>query len=192
MDISNAQTQSLNSHAWICLVSLARLVLSVSGSLLLVANLDLTIVPGTLEDFSIKFRTDEGNWDIVANNTPVFFLRDPAKFPHFIHTQKRHPSTHLTHIDDSTVFGDYLSQNPESIHQVMVLFGDRGIPDSWRFMQGYVGHTMKMTNKDNEWIYVQIHLKNQQGPVRIITQEDSAKHSADHLTKDLYEAIDGG
>lgn len=142
--------------------------------------------------FSIKFRTDEGNWDIVANNTPVFFLRDPAKFPHFIHTQKRHPSTHLTHMNDSTVFWDYLSQNPESVHQVMVLFGDRGIPDSWRFMQGYYGHTMKLINKDNEWIYVQIHLKNQQGPVKFITQEDSAKHSADHSTKDLYEAIEKG
>lgn len=79
--------------------------------------------------FSVKFRTEEGNWDNVANNTPVFFLRDPAKFPHFIHTQKRDPSNHLTHADDSTMFWDYLSQNPESIHQVMILMGDRGIPD---------------------------------------------------------------
>jgi catalase len=70
--------------------------------------------------FSVKSKTDEGNWDLVANNTPVFFLRDPAKFPHFIHTQKRDPSTHLTHADDSTAFWDYLSQNPESVHQVMV------------------------------------------------------------------------
>lgn len=75
--------------------------------------------------FSIKFRTPEGNFDWVANNTPVFFLRDPAKFPHFIHTQKRDPETHLTGADDSTNFWDYLSQNPESIHQVMILMGDR-------------------------------------------------------------------
>jgi len=70
--------------------------------------------------FSVKFKTSEGNWDFVANNTPVFFLRDPAKFPHFIHTQKRNPATHLGGDDDSTMFWDYLSQNPESIHQVMV------------------------------------------------------------------------
>jgi catalase len=66
--------------------------------------------------FSVKFRTDEGSWDLVANNTPVFFLRDPAKFPHLIHTQKRDPATHLIGVDDSTVFWDYLSQNPESVH----------------------------------------------------------------------------
>jgi catalase len=102
--------------------------------------------------FSVKFKTNEGNWDFVANvsliakmkqkdarahrsqNTPVFFLRDPAKFPHFIHTQKRDPSTHLTHADDATAFWDYLSQNPESIHQVMILMGDRGIPGLSSFL----------------------------------------------------------
>ena len=141
--------------------------------------------------FSAKFRTEEGNWDIVANNTPVFFLRDPAKFPHFIHTQKRDPSTHLTHADDSTAFWDYLSQNPESIHQVMVLMGDRGIPDGYRFMHGYSGHTMKFVNKDNEWVYVQIHFKSQQG-TKFITQEDSASKSPDYSQKDLFEAIQRG
>ena len=74
--------------------------------------------------FAVELRTDEGNWDIVANNTPLVFLRDPGKFLHFIHTQTRDPSTHLTHADDSTVFWDYLLQNPESIHQVMVLMGN--------------------------------------------------------------------
>ncbi|KAK6068280.1 peroxisomal catalase [Seiridium cupressi] len=141
--------------------------------------------------FSVKFRTDEGNWDIVANNTPVFFLRDPAKFPHFIHTQKRDPSTHLTHADDSTMFWDYLSQNPESIHQVMILMGDRGIPDGYRFMHGYSGHTLKLVNKDGDWIYTQLHFKSQQG-VKFITQEDSANYSPDYSQKDLYEAIQRG
>ena len=141
--------------------------------------------------FSVKFRTQEGNWDVVANNTPVFFLRDPAKFPHFIHTQKRHPATHLTHADDSTVFWDYLSQNPESIHQVMILMGDRGIPDGWRFMHGYYGHTLKLVNKAGDWVYTQIHLKSQQG-VKFVTQEDSFSYGPDYAQKDLYEAIEKG
>jgi catalase len=141
--------------------------------------------------FSVKFRTAEGNWDLVANNTPVFFLRDPAKFPHFIHTQKRDPATHLTHADDSTMFWDYLSQNPESIHQVMVLMGDRGIPDGWRFMHGYSGHTLKLVNKGGEWVYCQVHVKSMQG-TKFVTQEDSANYSPDYSQKDLFEAIDKG
>ncbi|KAL9127151.1 MAG: hypothetical protein Q9217_003921 [Psora testacea] len=141
--------------------------------------------------FSVKFRTDEGNWDHVANNTPVFFLRDPAKFPHFIHTQKRHPATHLTGADDSTMFWDYLSQNPESIHQVMILMGDRGIPDGWRFMHGYSGHTIKLVNKAGDWVYAQMHMKSKQG-TRFITQEDSANYSPDYAQKDLYNAIEKG
>lgn len=141
--------------------------------------------------FSVKFRTEEGNWDMVANNTPVFFLRDPAKFPHFIHTQKRDPSTHLTHADDSTMFWDYLSQNPESIHQVMILMGDRGIPDGYRFMHGYAGHTLKFVNKEGKWVYAQVHMKSLQG-TKFITQEDSADKSPDYSQKDLYEAIQRG
>jgi catalase len=141
--------------------------------------------------FSVKMRTEEGNWDIVANNTPVFFLRDPAKFPHFIHTQKRDPQTHLTHADDSTAFWDYLSQNPESIHQLMILMGDRGIPDGYRFMHGYLGHTIKLVNKKNEWVYCQLHMKSMQG-IKFITQEESAKHSPDYSGKDLFEAIERG
>lgn len=141
--------------------------------------------------FSVKFRTEEGNFDMVANNTPVFFLRDPAKFPYFIHTQKRHPSTHLTHADDSTVFWDYLSQNPESVHQVMILMGDRGIPDGWRKMHGYSGHTLKLVNKKGEWVYAQMHMKSKQG-TGFITQEDSANYSPDYAQKDLYDAIEKG
>jgi catalase len=141
--------------------------------------------------FSVKLRTEEGNWDMVFNNTPVFFLRDPAKFPHFIHTQKRDPATHLTHADDSTMFWDYLSQNPESVHQVMVLMGDRGIPDGYRHMHGYSGHTFKLVNKNNEWVYAQIHMKSKQG-IKFITQEDSANYGPDYSQKDLYFAIEEG
>ncbi|KAK3114653.1 hypothetical protein LTR53_006823 [Teratosphaeriaceae sp. CCFEE 6253] len=141
--------------------------------------------------FSVKFRTEEGNWDMVANNTPVFFLRDPAKFPHFIHTQKRDPSTHLTHADDSTWFWDYLSQNPESVHQVMILMGDRGIPDGWRKMHGYAGHTLKLVNKNGDWVYAQMHMKSKQG-TDFITQADSANYSPDYSQKDLYNAIEKG
>lgn len=141
--------------------------------------------------FSVKFRTEEGNWDMVANNTPVFFLRDPAKFPHFIHTQKRDPATHLTGSDDSTMFWDYLSQNPESVHQVMILMGDRGIPDGYRFMHGYAGHTMKLINKAGDWVYMQMHFKSKQG-TKFITQENSANYSPDHSQKDLFEAIQRG
>lgn len=141
--------------------------------------------------FSVKFRTDEGNWDMVANNTPVFFLRDPAKFPHFIHTQKRDPSTHLTHADDSTMFWDYLSQNPESVHQVLILMGDRGIPDGYRFMHGYSGHTFKLVNNAGDWVYAQMHMKSDQG-TKFITQEDSLTKSPDYSQKDLYEAIERG
>ena len=141
--------------------------------------------------FSVKFRTEEGNWDNVANNTPVFFLRDPAKFPHFIHTQKRDPSTHLTHADDSTAFWDYASQNPESAHQFMILMGDRGIPDGWRFMHGYTGHTVKLVNKAGDWVYAQIHMKSKQG-TKFITQEDSFNYGPDYAQKDLYTAIEKG
>ena len=141
--------------------------------------------------FSVKFRTEDGNWDMVANNTPVFFLRDPAKFPHFIHTQKRHPATHLTHADDSTIFWDYLSQNPESVHQVMILMGDRGIPKGYRFMNGYAGHTLKLVNKNGEWVYGQMHMKSNQGN-QFVTQQDSFNYSPDFSQKDLFEAIEKG
>jgi len=140
--------------------------------------------------FAIKIRTDDGNLDWVFNNTPVFFLRDPAKFPHFIHTQKRDPQTHLKDADMTWVshrlnvvlawsrnqsatniayawspgaysvfVQDYLSQNPESIHQVLILFSDRGTPDGYHNMHGYSGHTFKFVRDDGDWVYVQIHLR---------------------------------
>jgi len=144
--------------------------------------------------FSVKLKTREGNMDWVFNNTPIFFLRDPAKFPRFIHTQKRDPQTHLGGGADSTMFWDYLSNNPESVHQVMWLMGDRGIPDGYRKMQGYSGHTFKMINKAGEWVYCQIHMLSQQG-VEFLTQEkgtELAGSAPDYATQDLFEAIDKG
>src|SRR5512145_2090680 len=88
--------------------------------------------------FAVKFYTEEGNYDMVGNNTPVFFIRDAMKFPDFIHTQKRNPATHLK---DPDMFWDFLSLTPESIHQVTVLFSDRGTPYGYRNMNGYTGHT---------------------------------------------------
>ncbi|KAF8841477.1 catalase-domain-containing protein [Paxillus ammoniavirescens] len=105
--------------------------------------------------FAIKLRTEEGNLDWVFNNTPVFFIRDPAKFPHFIHTQKRDPQTHLK---DADMFWDYLSQNPESAHQILILFSDRGTPDGYHNMHGYSGHTYKLVKDDGSWVYTQVHL----------------------------------
>ncbi|KAK8869468.1 hypothetical protein IAR55_000032 [Kwoniella newhampshirensis] len=141
--------------------------------------------------FSVKFKTAEGTWDFVANNTPAFFIRDPAKFPHFIHTQKRHPSTHLSGDDDSTMFWDYLSQNPESIHQVMILMGDRGIPAGYRHMHGYYGHTLKIVNRKGEWMYAQFHLISDQG-IKTFTADEAAAESNDYSQKDLYQAIEKG
>jgi catalase len=105
--------------------------------------------------FAIKFYTEEGNWDMVGNNTPVFFIRDGVKFPTFIHTQKRNPQTNLK---DSTAFWDFLSSNQECIHQIMHLFSDRGTPLSYRHMNTYSGHTFKFTKRDGNFKYVKIHV----------------------------------
>jgi len=110
--------------------------------------------------FSIKFYTEEGNWDIVGNNTPVFFVRDPYKFPDFIHTQKRHPKTNLR---SPTAMWDFWSLSPESLHQVTILFSDRGLPTSVRHINGYGSHTYSFINKENERFWVKFHFKTLQG-----------------------------
>ncbi|KAI5288106.1 peroxisomal catalase A [Ascosphaera aggregata] len=141
--------------------------------------------------FSLKFYTEEGNWDWVFNNTPVFFLRDPTKFPIFIHTQKRNPQTNLK---DATMFWDYLSTHQESAHQVMILFSDRGTPYSYRNMHGYSGHTYKWLKPDGGFNYVQIHLHTDQG-IKTINNEEATKMAAenpDWHTQDLYDAIERG
>jgi len=141
--------------------------------------------------FSVKFYTDEGNWDWVYNNTPVFFLRDPTKFPLFIHTQKRNPQTNLK---DATMFWDYLSTHQEAVHQIMQLFSDRGTPYSYRHMNGYSGHTHKFTKPDGSFNYIQIHIKTDQG-IKNFTNAEAAKMASenpDHNTQDLFDSIQKG
>lgn len=141
--------------------------------------------------FAIKLYTEEGNLDWVYNNTPVFFLRDPSKFPHFIHTQKRNPETNLK---DSNMFWDYLNNNQESIHQVMQLFSDRGTPASYRHMNGYSGHTYKWSNSKGEWFYVQVHLITNQG-IKTLSNDEAVKLSGenpDHAQQDLFKSIENG
>lgn len=153
--------------------------------------------PDTARDprgFSIKFKTDMGNMDWVFNNTPIFFIRDPLKFPHFIHTQKRDPATHLTAAEDSSRFWDYLVQNPESIHQVTYMMGPRGIPKSWAQMNGYSGHTFKLLNAKGELTYAQFHILADDGTDNYSEEEGGAVSGAhpDHNIKDLRDRIDEG
>ncbi|TDL22479.1 catalase [Rickenella mellea] len=141
--------------------------------------------------FAVKLRTEEGNWDWVFNNTPVFFLRDPAKFPHFIHTQKRDPQTHLK---DPDMFWDYLSQNPESMHQVMILFSDRGTPNGYHRQHGYSGHTFKFVKENGEFHYVQIHLR-ADGGFKTLTNEQAgqlAGSNPDYGIQELFNTIEKG
>ncbi|WP_444920587.1 catalase [Microbulbifer sp. CnH-101-G] len=110
--------------------------------------------------FALKFYTEEGNWDLVGNNTPVFFVRDPYKFPDFIHTQKRHPRSHLR---SPTAMWDFWSLSPESLHQVTILFSDRGLPISPMHMNGYGSHTYSLWNSAGERFWVKFHFKTRQG-----------------------------
>ena len=110
--------------------------------------------------FAMKFYTDEGNWDLVGNNTPVFFIRDPLKFPDFIHTQKRDPKTNLR---SNTAMWDFWSLSPETLHQVMILMSDRGIPQDFRHMHGFGSHTFSFYNEYNERCWVKFHLRCMQG-----------------------------
>ncbi len=141
--------------------------------------------------FALKFYTEEGNYDLVGNNTPVFFIRDPLKFPDFIHTQKRNPATNLP---DPDMFWDFLSLTPESIHQVTILFSDRGTPATYRYMNGYGSHTFKWYNAKGEYFWVQYHFMTDQG-IKNLTRQDAQKMSSedpDHATRDLYDAIARG
>lgn len=141
--------------------------------------------------FALKFYTEEGNYDMVGNNTPIFFIRDPLKFPDFIHTQKRHPGTNLK---DADMFWDFLSLTPESNHQVTILFSDRGTPATFRHMNGYSSHTYKWYNKKGEYCWVKYHFKTEQG-IRNLNLDESTEMSGrnpDHATRDLYQAINRG
>src|SRR5882757_1463408 len=141
--------------------------------------------------FALKFYTEEGNWDMTGNNTPVFFVRDPLKFGDFIHSQKRIPQTNLR---SPTVMWDFWSLSPESLHQVTILFSDRGTPDGYRHMDGFSSHTFSLINAKNERFYVKWHFLTLQG-IKNFTAEQAdelAGTNPDYATRDLFEAIDKG
>src|SRR5690606_28492536 len=141
--------------------------------------------------FAIKFYTEDGNWDLVGNNTPIFFIKDPKKFSDFIHTQKRDP---YTNCKSATMVWDFWSLNPESLHQVMFLMTDRGTPYSYRHMHGFGSHTFSFINAKNELFWVKFHFKSLQG-IRNFTNEEAVKmrgEDPDHAQRDLVNAIDNG
>jgi catalase len=141
--------------------------------------------------FACKFYTEEGNWDMVGNNTPVFFIRDPLKFGDFIHTQKRDPQTNLK---SPTMMWDFWSLSPESLHQVTILFSDRGTPNGYRHMNGYSSHTYSLINAKGERTWVKWHFKTKQG-IKNFTRAEAVKlagEDPDYSQRDLFKAIDGG
>ncbi|MHC8658754.1 catalase KatA [Bacillus amyloliquefaciens] len=141
--------------------------------------------------FAVKFYTEDGNYDIVGNNTPVFFIRDAIKFPDFIHTQKRDPRTHLK---NPTAVWDFWSLSPESLHQVTILMSDRGIPATLRHMHGFGSHTFKWTNDKGEGVWIKYHFKTEQGVknLDVNTAAKLAGENPDYHTEDLFNAIENG
>ena len=141
--------------------------------------------------WALKFYTGEGNWDLVGNNTPVFFVRDPLKFPDFIRTQKRDPRTNLR---SATAMWDFWSLSPESLHQVTILFSDRGIPKSYRHMHGFGSHTYSFINAAGERSWVKFHFKSQQGIENLTNAEGAQIIAGDREShqRDLYDAIERG
>ena len=141
--------------------------------------------------FSVKFFTEEGNWDMVGNNTPVFFIRDPYKFSDFIHTQKRDPKTNLR---SNTAMWDFWSLSPESLHQVTILFSDRGLPQGYRFVNGYSSHTYSFINAADERFWIKFHFKTMQG-IKTWTNAEGAEiigTDRESSQRDLFEAIERG
>jgi catalase len=147
--------------------------------------------PDTWRDprgFSLRLYTSEGNLDIVGNNTPVFFMRDPLKFQHFIRSQKRRADNNLR---DNNMQWDFWTLSPESAHQVAWLFGDRGIPATWRHMNGYGSHTYSWINADGQIFWVKYHFISDQG-IECLTQAEADRLvsvDGDYHTRDLHEAI---
>jgi catalase len=141
--------------------------------------------------FALKFYTEEGNWDMVGNNTPIFFIRDPLKFGDFIHTQKRDPETNLK---SPTMMWDFWSLSPESLHQVTILFSDRGTPDGYRHMDGFSSHTFSLINSKQELFFVKWHFKTKQG-IKNLTRESADEmrgKDPDYAQRDLFHSIAKG
>ncbi|XP_049578547.1 catalase [Syngnathus scovelli] len=141
--------------------------------------------------FAVKFYTDEGNWDLTGNNTPVFFIRDAMLFPSFVHTQKRNPQTHMK---DPDMVWDFFSLRPESLHQVSFLFSDRGLPDGFRHMNGYGSHTFKLVNAAGEPVYCKFHFKTDQGIKNMPIEEADrlVATNPDYAIGDLFNNIANG
>lgn len=141
--------------------------------------------------FSLKFYTEDGNWDVVGNNTPVFFIRDAIKFPDFIHTQKRDPKSNLK---PTQMMWDFWSHSPEALHQVTILFSDRGIPDGYRHMHGYGSHTYSLINSQGKRTWVKWHFRTQQGIKNLMPKkaEELAGSNPDYAQDDLFHAIEQG
>ncbi|MEC9245735.1 catalase KatA [Nitratireductor rhodophyticola] len=141
--------------------------------------------------FALKFYTEDGNWDLVGNNTPVFFVRDPLKFPDFIHTQKRHPRTNMR---SPTAMWDFWSLSPESLHQVTILMSDRGLPTAPMFMNGYGSHTYSLWNDKGERFWVKFHFKTMQGHKHHTNAEAEqvVGKTRESYQEALYGAIEDG
>lgn len=144
-----------------------------------------------IRGFAIKFYTEEGNWDLVGNNTPVFYLRDPLKFPDLNHVVKRDPRTNLR---NPTYKWDFFSLQPESLHQLTIDYSDRGLPRSYRHMHGFGSHTYSFINSNNERFWVKFHLRCQQGIENLMDDEAKRLVAEDRESsqRDLYESIEKG
>ena len=144
-----------------------------------------------IRGFAMKFYTEEGNWDLVGNNTPVFFLRDPLKFPDLNHAVKRDPKTNLRSADNNW---DFWTRLPEALHQITIVMSDRGIPASYRHMHGFGSHTFSLINADNERFWVKFHCETQQG-IKNLTDQEAAElvgNDRESHQKDLFNAIEEG
>ena len=144
-----------------------------------------------IRGFAIKFYTEEGNWDLVGNNTPVFFLRDPLKFPDLNHAVKRDPKTNLRSAKNNW---DFWTNLPEALHQITITMSDRGIPFSYRHMNGYGSHTFSLINDQEKRVWVKFHLKTQQGIKNLTDQEAEAIIAKDREShqRDLFDSIERG
>ncbi|WPU24454.1 catalase KatA [Cedecea neteri] len=144
-----------------------------------------------IRGFSMKFYTEEGNWDLVGNNTPVFYLRDPLKFPDLNHVVKRDPRTNLR---NPTYKWDFFSHLPETLHQLTIDFSDRGLPRSYRHIHGFGSHAFSFINSDNQRFWVKFHLKSQQGIENLMDDEAGRLIAEDRESaqRDLYESIEAG
>jgi len=144
-----------------------------------------------IRGFSMRYYTEEGNWDLVGNNTPVFFFRDPMQFPDLNHAVKRDPRTNMRSANNNW---DFWTSLPEALHQVTIVMSDRGLPSSYRSMHGFGSHTFSMINADNERVWVKFHMRSQQGIDNLTDQEAEAVVGKDREShqRDLYDNIENG